>query len=152
MAVKKWMQGRLQSLGRMDTMLPVVRKPPEFMQMPLGLSLRMDIITSAVTEPEVKDREEEVRDRMSVKEVIHTAHERTIGTIMLLEKLCASLVALFGELHPGRRVLRAECLREVELSFTIPPALSLGHTPQLRVLCGDLCTDGELVGDVFHTL
>lgn len=58
-AVKKWMQGRLQSRGRMDTMLPVVRKPPESMQMPLGLSLRMDIITSAVTEPEVKDREEE---------------------------------------------------------------------------------------------
>lgn len=59
MAVKKWMQGRLQSRGRMDTMLPVVRKPPESMQMPLGLSLRMDIITSAVTEPEVKDRVEE---------------------------------------------------------------------------------------------
>lgn len=59
MAVKKWMQGRLQSRGRMDTMLPVVRKPPESMQMPLGLSLRMDIITSAVTEPEVKDGEEE---------------------------------------------------------------------------------------------
>lgn len=59
MAVKKWMHGRLQSRGRMDTMLPVVRKPPESMQMPLGLSLRMDIITSAVTEPEVKGREEE---------------------------------------------------------------------------------------------
>lgn len=61
MAVKKWMQGRLESRGRMDTILPVVRKPPESMQMPLGLSLRMDIITSAVTEPEVRDREEEER-------------------------------------------------------------------------------------------
>jgi len=50
-AVKKWMQGRLLSLGRTDTMLPVVQKPPESMQIPLGLSLRMDIITSAVTEP-----------------------------------------------------------------------------------------------------
>lgn len=51
MAVRKWIQGRLGSLGRMDTMLPVVRKPPESMQIPLDLSLRMDIITSAVTEP-----------------------------------------------------------------------------------------------------
>lgn len=55
MAVKKWMQGRLVSLGRMDTMLPVVQKPPESMQIPLGLSLRMDIITSAVTEPETRN-------------------------------------------------------------------------------------------------
>lgn len=39
-------------MGRTDTMLPVVQKPPESMQMPLGLSLRMDIIASAVTEPE----------------------------------------------------------------------------------------------------
>lgn len=89
---------------------------------------------------------------MSVKEVIQKTHERTTVTIVLLEKLCASPVALFGKLHPGWRVLRAEHLREVELSFTIPPALSLGHGPQLRVLCGDLCTDGELVGDVLHTL
>lgn len=50
-AVRKWMHGRLGSRGRMDTMLPVVRNPPESMQIPLGLSLRMDIITSAVTEP-----------------------------------------------------------------------------------------------------
>lgn len=55
MAVKKWMQGMLGSLGRMDTMLPVVQKPPESMQMPLGLSRRMDIITSAVIEPEARD-------------------------------------------------------------------------------------------------
>jgi len=55
-AVKKWMQGRLASLGRTDTMLPVVQKPPESMQMPLGLSLRMDIITSAVTEPESRNK------------------------------------------------------------------------------------------------
>lgn len=55
-AVKKWMQGRLVSLGRTDTMLPVVQKPPESMQMPLGLSLRMSIITSAVTEPGTKGK------------------------------------------------------------------------------------------------
>ena len=55
MAVNKWMQGRLVSLGRTDTMLPVVQKPPESMQMPLGLSLRMEIITSAVTEPDTRD-------------------------------------------------------------------------------------------------
>lgn len=55
-AVKKWMQGRVVSLGRTDTMLPVVQKPPESMQMPLGLSLRMDIMTSAVTEPLTFDR------------------------------------------------------------------------------------------------
>lgn len=71
---------------------------------------------------------------------------------MLLEQLRASLVALFGQLHPGRRVLWAEHPREVELSFTVPPALSLGDTPQLRVLCRDLSTDGQLVGDVLHTL
>lgn len=57
-AVKKWMHLWLPSLGRTDTMLPVVRKPPESMQMPLGLSLRMDIITSAVTEPETEERGE----------------------------------------------------------------------------------------------
>lgn len=55
MAVNKWIQGRLVSLGRTDTMLPVVQKPPESMQMPLGLSLRMEIITSAVTEPATRD-------------------------------------------------------------------------------------------------
>lgn len=71
---------------------------------------------------------------------------------MLLEKLCASLVAPFGQLHPGRWVLGAEHLGEVELSFTIPPALSLGHAPQLSVLCGDLSPDSQLVGDVLHTL
>lgn len=54
-AVNKWIQGRLVSLGRTDTMLPVVQKPPESMQMPLGLSLRMEIITSAVTEPATRD-------------------------------------------------------------------------------------------------
>lgn len=50
--VKKWMQGRLVSLGRIDTMLPVVQNPPESMQMPLALSLSIDIMTSAVTDPE----------------------------------------------------------------------------------------------------
>lgn len=54
-AVNKWIQGRLVSLGRTDTMLPVVQKPPESMQMPLDLSLRMEIITSAVTEPATRD-------------------------------------------------------------------------------------------------
>lgn len=63
MAVKKWMQGRLVSLGRIDTMLPVVQKPPESMQMPLGLFLRMDIITSAVTEPGTRDSTEEQQSR-----------------------------------------------------------------------------------------
>lgn len=62
-AVKKWMHLWLMSLGRMDTMLPVVRKPPESMQMPLGLSLRMDIITSAVTEPDTKDQKEKGEHR-----------------------------------------------------------------------------------------
>lgn len=60
-AVKKWMQGWLLSLGRTDTMLPVVRIPPESAQMPLGLSLRMDIITAAVTEPETTDNAEETQ-------------------------------------------------------------------------------------------
>lgn len=71
---------------------------------------------------------------------------------MLLEELCASLVTLFGHLHPGGRVLRAEHLREVELPFTVPPALSLSHAPQLRVLCHDVGADGQLVGYVLHTL
>ena len=73
MAVKKWTQGKAGSRGRMDTMLPVVQKPPESMQMPLGLSLRMVIITSAVTEPrgptegkeEEEDEEEEELTLMS---------------------------------------------------------------------------------------
>lgn len=71
---------------------------------------------------------------------------------MLLEKLCSSSVALFSQLHPGRWILRAEHLREVELSLSIPPALILGHVSQLRVLCRDLGADGQLVGDVLHTL
>lgn len=64
-AVKKWMQGRLVSLGRIDTMLPVVQKPPESMQMPLALSLRIDIITSAVTDPETTQGTEKVRQESS---------------------------------------------------------------------------------------
>lgn len=62
-AVKKWMQGKLVSRGRTDTMLPVVQKPSESMQMPLGLSLKMDIITSAVTEPEARDGVKEQQNR-----------------------------------------------------------------------------------------
>ena len=57
------MQGRLGSLGRMDTMLPVVQNPPESMQIPLGLSLRMDIITSAVMEPREEKRGGEIGER-----------------------------------------------------------------------------------------
>lgn len=71
---------------------------------------------------------------------------------MLPEQFGASPVALLGQLHPGRWVLRTKHLREVELSFAIPPALSDGHAPQLRVLCGDLGADGELVGDVLDAL
>lgn len=37
-------------------MLAVVRKPPESMQMPLSLFLRMPIITSAVMPPAKEDR------------------------------------------------------------------------------------------------
>uniref|UniRef100_A0A480HK81 Secernin-2 n=1 Tax=Sus scrofa TaxID=9823 RepID=A0A480HK81_PIG len=50
-AVRKWTQGWVGSRGRRDTMLAVVRKPPESIQMPLALSLRMPIITSAVMAP-----------------------------------------------------------------------------------------------------
>jgi len=71
---------------------------------------------------------------------------------VLLEQLCASLVALLGQLHPGGRVFGAEHLGEVELPLAVPPALSLGHAPQLRVLCGDLSADGQLVGDVLNAL
>lgn len=71
---------------------------------------------------------------------------------MVLQKLRASLVAQLGQLHPGWRLLRAECLGEVELSLAVPPALCLGHAAELWVLCRDLCADGELVGDVLHTL
>lgn len=71
---------------------------------------------------------------------------------MLLEQLCASPVALLGQLHPGRRVLGTKHMREVKFSLTVPPALSLGYAPQVRVLCGDLAANGELVGDVLNTL
>ena len=50
-AVRKWTQGCVGSWGRMDTMLAVVQKPPESIQMPLSLFLRMSIITSAVMPP-----------------------------------------------------------------------------------------------------
>lgn len=50
-AVRKWTQGFVGSWGRTETILAVVRKPPESMQMPLSLSLRMFIITSAVMLP-----------------------------------------------------------------------------------------------------
>lgn len=50
------MQGCMGSRGRMDTMLAVVRKPPESIQMPLSLFLRMPIIISAVMPPAKKDR------------------------------------------------------------------------------------------------
>lgn len=73
-------------------------------------------------------------------------------TVMLPQQRRASLVALFGQLHPGRGILWAEHQREVEFSFSVPPALCLGHAPQLRVLRGDLSADGQLVGDVLHPL
>lgn len=73
-------------------------------------------------------------------------------TVVLLQKLRAPLVALLGQLHPGRRRLGAEGLGEVKLSLAVPPALRLGHAAELGVLCRDLCADGELVGDVLHTL
>lgn len=50
-AVRKWTQGFVGSWGRTDTILAVVRKPPESMQMPLSWFLRMSIITSAVMFP-----------------------------------------------------------------------------------------------------
>lgn len=77
-AVKKWMQGRLVSLGRTDTMLPVVQKPSESMQMPLGLSLKMDIITSAVTEPEARDGVNEQQSRCTL-ESSHRVFFRAVG-------------------------------------------------------------------------
>lgn len=49
--MRKWTQGFVGSWGRTDTILAVVRKPPESMQMPLSLFLRMSIITSAVMLP-----------------------------------------------------------------------------------------------------
>lgn len=55
-AVRKWMHGCVGSWGRIDTMLAVVRKPPESIQMPLSLFLRMSIITSAVMPPAKEDR------------------------------------------------------------------------------------------------
>lgn len=54
-AVRKCTQGWEGSRGSTDTMLAVVRKPPESMQMPLSLSLRMPIITSAVIPPAKED-------------------------------------------------------------------------------------------------
>lgn len=61
-AVRKWTQGFVGSWGRTDTILAVVRKPPESMQMPLSLSLRMPIITSAVMFP-AQDRVEGLSKR-----------------------------------------------------------------------------------------
>lgn len=58
--MRKWTQGFVGSWGRTDTILAVVRKPPESMQMPLSLFLRMSIITSAMmlpTEGEVERAE-----------------------------------------------------------------------------------------------
>lgn len=57
-AVRKWTQGRRESCGRMDTILPVVRKPSESTQIPLALSLRMVMMVSAVICPTTTEEEE----------------------------------------------------------------------------------------------
>lgn len=48
--VKKWMQGKLESWGKIETMLAVVRNSPSIL-MPLGLSRRISIIVSKVMFP-----------------------------------------------------------------------------------------------------
>lgn len=62
MAVKKCTQGKAGSWGRMDTMLPVVRKPSESTQIPLALSRRMSMMVSTVMRPS-NTRGEEIEDQ-----------------------------------------------------------------------------------------
>lgn len=64
---------------------------------------------------------------------------------MLLKQSCAPFVALLGHLHPGRGVIRAEGSGEAKFPLPTPPALSLGHVAQIRMLCGDLRAYRQLV-------
>nr|KAF6457323.1 leucine rich repeat containing 46 [Rousettus aegyptiacus] len=118
-AVRKWMHGCVGSWGRIDTMLAVVRKPPESIQMPLSLFLRMSIITSAVMPPAKEDRQ-----------------------------LPPSLEAGLGSLHAHRLLGQGEDLSEVKSALAAPPALGLGMCPEVRVFGGDVRSDAQLVGDV----
>lgn len=141
MAVRKWTQGCAGSRGRTDTMLAVVRKPPESMQMPLCLSLRMPIIASAVMPPAKRDR---VRGPQShgtgrgeassaVALLASPLHPRHSLTLQLLQQLPPGLEAGLGRLHAHRLLRQREDLSEVEGALAAPPALGLGVGPKRRV-------------------
>lgn len=78
--------------------------------------------------------------------------EKRKRTIVLLEQGCAARVPLLGHFHPGGGVVRAEDSREAEVPLSAPPALSLSHSAQLRMLRTDLCAYRQLVRDVLDSL
>lgn len=145
------MQGCVGSRGRMDTMLAVVRKPPESIQMPLSLFLRMPIITSAVMPPAKEDRirgppgqKGDLRPQTKPLESVggervwhchgppgpHPVHSLTL---LLLKQLLPSPEAGLGSLHAHGLLGQGEDLSEVKCALATPPALGLGMGPKLRV-------------------
>lgn len=140
-------------------MLAVVRKPPESMQMPLSLSLRMSIIASAVMPPAKQDR---VRGPQSYGSRERLAalwpswpsrpHPLRSLTLPLLQQLPAGPEAGLGSLHAHRLLGQGEDLGEVEGALATPPAPGLGVGPQRRVFSRDVRANAQLVGDVAGAL
>lgn len=160
------MHGCVGSWGRIDTMLAVVRKPPESIQMPLSLFLRMSIITSAVMPPAKEDKVRGPQGRRGTPGLRPSPPEAVEGgggwyhcgppgpypihslTLLLLQQLPPSLEAGLGSLHAHRLLDQGEDLSEVKSALAAPPALSLGMGPELRVFGGDVRADAQLVRDV----
>lgn len=124
------------SWGRTDTILAVVRKPPESMQMPLSLFLRMSIITSAVMLP----AEDEVgtAQQTGVRETpagVPCPRAHHSQTLMPLQHLTPCPEAGLGSLHAHRLLGQGEDLRKVKDALSSPPTLSLGMAAELWVSC-----------------
>lgn len=131
-AVRKCTQGWVGSRGSTDTMLAVVRKPPESIQMPLSLSLRMPIITSAVIPPagrtQVGPRGQKGALRLQVSpEAVGGGGSRALRcplllTLLLLQQLRPARKRALAALHLAGLRSR-EDLGKVKGALPVPPAL-----------------------------
>lgn len=118
-------------------MLAVVRKPPESMQMPLSLFLRMSIITSAVRVPAREGSVsqpggEAEAEGMDERLLAHSPPP--LRTLLSLQQLSSGPEAGLGSLHAHRLPGQGEDLGKVEGTMPIPPALGPRVSPQLRML------------------